>query len=89
VRILEEGDSSPAGGAAIAWACLAQQLLADHRIQPIRADQQVRLLLAPIGEASDDLPLLCSETDAVRLHVDAPTINRTCQQPQQIGMMDA
>jgi hypothetical protein len=37
---------------------LAQQLLADHGIQPIRADQQVHLLLVPIGEVSDDMPWL-------------------------------
>jgi cell division protease FtsH len=38
------------------------------------------LLLVPIGEASDDMPLLCTEADAVRLQVDALPINRSCQQ---------
>jgi hypothetical protein len=89
VLLLEEGDPTPTGVAAIARGLLAQQLLADHGIQPIRADQQVRLLLLPIGEVTDDGPLLCPEADAVRIQVDAPTINRICQQPQQISTMDA
>jgi len=58
VLLFEEGDPTPTGVAAIARGLLAQQLLADHRIQPIRADQQVRLLLLPIGEVTDDGPLL-------------------------------
>jgi hypothetical protein len=58
VRILEEGDPTPTGVSAIARGLLAQQLLADHRMQPIGPDQQVRLHLVPIGELSDDMPWL-------------------------------
>ena len=55
--------------------CLAQQLLADHRIQPIRTNQQVRSLLVPIGEVSNDMFWLFAEADTVRLHVDALLLN--------------
>jgi len=58
VRILEEGDPTPTGVSAIARGLLAQQLLADHRMQPIGPDQQVRLQLVSIGEVTDDMPLL-------------------------------
>jgi hypothetical protein len=77
------------GGAAIARGRLAQQLLADHRIQPIRADQQADLLLVPIGVVSNDMPWFSSEADAVRMHVDAPPIDGPCQKTQQISTMDA
>jgi hypothetical protein len=77
------------GVATIARGLLAQQLLADHGIQPIRADQQASLLLLPIVEVTDNGPLLWPEADAVRMQMDAPPINCACQQPQQISTMDA
>jgi len=89
VPLLEDSDPTPTGVAAIAWGLLAQQLLADHGMQPIRAYQQVRLMLLPIGEVTDDVPLLWLEADAVRIHVDAPLGNLACQQPQQISTVDA
>jgi hypothetical protein len=46
------------GVSAIALGLLAQQLLADHRMQPIGPDQQVRLQFVSIGEVTDDMPLL-------------------------------
>jgi hypothetical protein len=46
------------GVAARARVRLAQQLLADHGIQSICADQQVRLQPLPIGEVTNDMPLL-------------------------------
>jgi hypothetical protein len=58
VLLLEVGDSSPTGVAARVRVRLAQQLLADHGIQSICADQQVLLQLLPIGEVTNDMPLL-------------------------------
>jgi hypothetical protein len=48
-------------------------------MQPIRPYQQVRLMLLPIGEVTDDVPLLLPEADTVRIHVDFLPINNTCQ----------
>ena len=89
MRILEDGDSTPTGVASIARGLLAQQLLADHGIQPIGTYQQIRLQLVPIGEVTADVPLLLPEADTVRIHVDALPGNLACQKPQQISPMDA
>ena len=89
VPLLEDGYPTPTGVSAIARGLLAQQLFADHGMQPISAYQQVRLMLLPIGEVTDDVPLLWLEADAVRIHVDSPPGNLACQQPQQISTVDA
>ena len=46
-------------------------------------------MLLPIGEVTDNGPLLWPEADAVRIQVDAPLGNLACQQSQQISTMDA